>query len=216
MTNEKVNQVISLEGEIWKPVVGFEGLYEVSNLGRVKRLPKQTRLHRPFISKEKLMSYSLDKYGYPTLMLSNKSIRKLCKIHRLVAIAFLDNPNNFEQVNHKNEIKTDNRVVNLEWCDAAYNTNYGTRGERISKARKGRKLTEGEILAHKRMSKPIVAISISDNSITHYASSYEAECNGFLRSNVKSCCKFKFNKLGNNVYKGYKWYYEEDYNAIPK
>ena len=106
-----------MKDEIWKDVVGFEGLYQVSNLGRVKSLNyKRT-------GKAKIMKPYKTKKGYLRIYLTKNNKIFRFRLHRLVAFAFLENPNNFDQINHKNEIKTDCRVLNLEWCDANYNCN---------------------------------------------------------------------------------------------
>lgn len=112
--------------EEWKPVVGYEGLYEVSSLGRVRSLDRfYYRLH-----KGKVLSPTKDRYGYLTVTLNCNGKSKTIKIHRLVAQAFIENPDNLPQVNHKDENPSNNNVDNLEWCTAKYNNNYGTRQER--------------------------------------------------------------------------------------
>ena len=112
--------------EEWRPIEGYEGLYEVSNLGRVRSLDRfYYRLH-----KGKVLSPTKDRYGYLTVTLNCNGKSKTIKIHRLVAQAFLPNPDNLPQVNHKDEDKTNNNVDNLEWCTAKYNVNFGTRQER--------------------------------------------------------------------------------------
>ena len=113
--------------EEWRPIEGYEGLYEVSSYGRVRSLDRfYYRLH-----KGKVLSPTKDRYGYLTVTLNYNGKSKTIKIHRLVAQAFLPNPDNLPQVNHKNEVKSDNCVDNLEWCDAKYNNKYGTRLERF-------------------------------------------------------------------------------------
>lgn len=104
--------------EEWKNVIGYEGLYEVSNKGNVRN-----------VRSNKLLKLSKNCYGYIQVHLYKNGIRTGLKVHRLVAQAFIPNPDNFPQVNHKDEDKTNNNVENLEWCDAKYNMNYGHRTE---------------------------------------------------------------------------------------
>ena len=100
--------------EEWRPIVGFEGLYEVSNTGQVRNC------------RGKLLRPGLNHNGYLKCVLCKKGKTKTIYIHRLVAQAFLSNPDNLPQVNHKDEDKTNNSVDNLEWCDSKYNVNYGS------------------------------------------------------------------------------------------
>ena len=102
--------------EIWKDAPGFPG-YQVSDAGRVKR-SINGKILRP-------VRYS---NGYCVV---NLSVRRI-GVHRLVALAFVPNPDGLPQINHKNEIKTDNRPDNLEWCDSKYNNNYGLRTQKAS------------------------------------------------------------------------------------
>lgn len=125
-----------LPKQIWKDIEGFEGLYQVSNTGRVRSL---NYLHT---GKTKVMKQNTDKDGYRNITLKNNNKCKTYFIHRLVALAFIPNPLNLPQVNHIDENKTNNAVWNLEWCTQEYNINYGTRNKRISEARKGRQFTK--------------------------------------------------------------------------
>ncbi len=107
--------------EKWKPVKGYEGYYEVSSLGRVKSLGKTyqvTTKHktRTQYSQPRITSQVYDRDGYLKVGLIRDKTNTQFKVHRLVAMAFLDNPQNKSQVNHKNGIKDDNRVENLEWA----------------------------------------------------------------------------------------------------
>lgn len=103
--------------ETWKVIDGYEN-YEVSNLGRVMSL-KYHRGNRKVILKQ-----SINAYGYPVVSLSKNGKSAPIAVHRLVATAFIPNPNNLPQVNHKDECKTNNAVWNLEWCDVSYNVSY--------------------------------------------------------------------------------------------
>ena len=123
--------------EIWKSVVNYPN-YMVSNLGRIKSLGNGSTRREKFLKNQK------DRCGYSYIGLNKKNKRKKFSIHRLVAEAFIPNPNNLPEVNHKDENKTNNFVYvnedgsvdldksNLEWCDKQYNANYGTRIKRIN------------------------------------------------------------------------------------
>ena len=110
--------------EEWRPIEGYEGLYEVSSYGRVRSLDKYVKSgygsYR--LRKGKILSPGIRPDGYLVVSLQYKMFR----VHRLVAQAFILNPDNLPQVNHKDENKANNRVDNLEWCDSKYNNNYGT------------------------------------------------------------------------------------------
>ena len=115
--------------EEWRDIEGYEGLYQVSNLGRVKSLRNnKTR-------KEKILKVKKNTTGYLYFSLYKNNVGKNYLLHRLVAEAFLENPNNYPCINHKDENKEKNNVNNLEWCTYLYNSNYGTRTERIVKSR---------------------------------------------------------------------------------
>ena len=119
--------------EIWKDIEGYEGLYQVSNKGRVKSL------NYGRTGKEKILRPGKNNDGYLIVILYKNGKKKNFRIHRLVAKAFLTNPNNLLEVNHRDENKENNHVENLEWCDRKYNINYGSRTERSSESRKGKK-----------------------------------------------------------------------------
>lgn len=112
--------------EIFKDVVGYEGLYQVSNLGRVRSSYSG-----------KILRSATKKRGYQYVNLYKDKISKMHQVHRLVAMTFIPNPNNLPIVNHKDEDPTNNNVENLEWCTHTYNINYGTARQRISESRIG-------------------------------------------------------------------------------
>ena len=111
--------------EKWKPVVGYEGLYEVSSLGRIRSLSRSIQGNKgEYVIPSRILKGHYC-YGYRYVELRKGGKPKLYRVHRLVAEAFLPNPNKYPIINHKNEIKDDNRVDNLEWCTYKYNSNYG-------------------------------------------------------------------------------------------
>ena len=107
--------------EVFRPIEGYERLYEVSNMGRVRSLK---------YGKKKILKPVMTKFGYLRVGLHKEGKQKLFFVHRLVTQAFIPNPEGLPQINHIDEDKTNNVVDNLEWCDHRYNMNYGTRIER--------------------------------------------------------------------------------------
>lgn len=168
--------------EIWKDVKGFEGKYQISNLGNVKSLNyAKTR-------KEGIINPVKNKDGYLIIKLySDKCYTKL--IHRLVAEAFIDIPK--LEVNHLNGNKADNRIENLEWCTH-------TENERYSRNVLGKKTQPG---GTNKRSKAVIQYDLQDNYIKQWKSASEAGRNLQIRAaKISLCCKGKRNKTG-----GYKW-----------
>lgn len=131
MSRKKTNL---LPYEIWKDIPGYEGLYQVSTMGNVRSLERYYTSGNGVVRKTGgLLTFKLNYHGYFRVGLSKngKTIYKF--VHSLVAEVFIPNPFGFPQINHKNEVKTDNSVSNLEWCTAKYNSNYGHRTEKIMK-----------------------------------------------------------------------------------
>lgn len=122
--------------EEWRDIQGYEGLYQVSSCGRVKTLNyKRT-------GQERIMKQVTNSGGYKFVNLYKNGEKKYYQVHRLVATAFIDNPNNYPCVNHKDECKYNNFVENLEFCTHEYNVNYGTRTERQSRTLTGKYIGE--------------------------------------------------------------------------
>ena len=166
--------------ESWKDIEGYEGLYQVSNKGRVKSLVNHKGVAREKVLKPEIVN------GYKRVMLhKNKTIKHLL-VHRLVANAFLPNPHNFPCVNHKDENKQNNVVSNLEWCTQKYNCNYGTGISRCAKA----------------LSKQVYQYSKDGVLIAVWESTAECGRNGYNSGAVSSCCNGKL-----KTHKGYIWSY---------
>lgn len=120
------------EQEEWRDIKGFEGLYQVSNMGRVKCLPHIVRAgkNKQRMLTEKILTPWKTKFGYLHINLGRN---KKFAIHRLVATAFIENEKKLPDVNHKDENKANNKAENLEWCNHSYNALYGTCQERLLK-----------------------------------------------------------------------------------
>ena len=122
--------------ENWKDIKGYEGFYQVSDCGRIKSLERDVFNYRGTLTRhteEKILAPALNGIGYSFVNLHKNGKSKVILVHRLVAEAFIPNPENKPQVNHKDEVKSNNAVDNLEWCTSKYNVNYGTRTTRAVK-----------------------------------------------------------------------------------
>jgi len=156
--------------EIWKDVPNYEGLYQVSNLGKVKSLERDI-VHMGNISriKEKVMKPFINRGGYYCVKLSKNQKYKSFKIHRLVALAFIPNPNNYECINHKDENKKNNVVSNLEWCTKRYNNEYGSKS---------------------LWKRKVYKFDLDGNLLAKYDSITEAaKQNNFSYSSINGCCR---------------------------
>lgn len=160
--------------EVWKPVVGYEGKYEVSNLGRVMSLSYR------MTGCSKVMTNHPNSDGYSCLTLSKDGKQQSARVHRLVAEAFIPNPNHLPEVNHLDENPSNNQVDNLEWCTRAHNVNYGSGNERRSFSQVNGSKSVG-----------VKALTRSGRIVHVFASLQEAQRSGFSAGNICACCKGK-------------------------
>lgn len=170
--------------EVWKDVVGYEGLYEVSDLGNIRSKSRtihivQSKKEYDLVTEGKALKPQPLRHGYVGVWLYGKEAikgrnGKLYSVHRLVAKAFCPNPNDYPEVNHINEDKTDNRACNLEWCSHKANSCHGTRGQRI-----GRSNTNG------KQSKKVYQFTFDGELVAEYPSMAEVQrSTGFRKGNI--------------------------------
>ena len=167
------------EMEHWKSIAGYEGLYEVSDLGIVKSLK---------YGKEKILKPWKNHNGYLHVDICKDGQKKMSLVHRIVAEAFIPNPNNLETINHKDEVKTNNVASNLEWMSQKDNINYGTHNKRVAES----------------LSKQVQMFNKSTGELlATFPSLMEAErVTGINKGNICSCCNGKRKSVG-----GYIWRY---------
>lgn len=187
MNHYKNKSLDNIPNEIWKDIEGFKGIYQISNMGRIKSIERtiirQSKKHH---IKPRIISQSLDKNGYLRSSLTKDGYTNSYSVHRLVALTFICNPDNKPQVNHIDECKTNNTVDNLEWMTCYENNNYGTRNDRIKKtfiendSMKNRKMN----ITHKRKVKCITTGEIYD-SVTDACKAHNIKS----RSSISAVCK---------------------------
>lgn len=168
------------------PISGYETNYDITDTGKV-------------FSKisGKYLTPTIDTDGYKIVGLFLNGTQKKKKVHRLVAEAFIPNPNNYNQVNHKDENPQNNNVDNLEWCDCQYNINYGTRNNKVA-----------DKIKHNSNIKrtPVACYTLDGDLVKIYPSLYSVIQDGFNKSCVQQACK----KIGYKTHKGFVWKYVDD------
>ena len=179
--------------ETWKKIDWIDGIpliYEVSNYGNVRAIEHKTAYKGTdgfAVRKERIKKQQTDKNGYKRVMLYGKQpFKKFVRVHRLVAIAFIPNPNNLPCVNHKDENKTNNELDNLEWCTTSYNNTYGTRIERV----------------RERTSKKVLKYDLDGNFLERYVSVTDAgRKNNVSPGNIVSVCKGYYKQIKGYIYR---------------
>lgn len=179
--------------EYWRPIPGYEG-YEVSNLGRVRSIDRWVKYSdgRLRLYKGRILKPVKRKDGYLQVNLSKDNRGKMFLVHRLVAMAFIPNPDNLPMINHKDENPGNNAASNLEWCDSSYNNSYGTLPERQSQKQ----------LNNPIRSKKVYQYTLDGVLIHVWPSTKECGRNGFNQQHVSACCRGE-----RKSHRGYRWSY---------
>ena len=171
--------------EEWKDIEGFEGLYKISSLGRIYSVRKKCC--------KKLQT---SRQGYKICVLYDNHIHKNIRVHRIVAEAFIPNPNNLPCINHKDQNPSNNCVDNLERCDHKYNNNYGEHKKKLSLSH----------INNPKQCKPVNQYTLEGEFVSWFPSSMEAQRQfGYNSGHILSCCKGK-RKTAN----GFIWRYASD------
>lgn len=189
--------------EIWKDIEGYNGLYQISNLGRVKSLGRRGK---GCSLEDRILKSMINKDGYHLVNLKDTNhVAKWFTIHRLVALHFIPNPNDYKEINHKDEIKGNNIVTNLEWCTRDYNVSYGTVIERQSNNKKGQ--------SNEWLNKPILQYSLEGEFIAEFdsttqAAQFLAPVLGKDIEKIKKAINNQLRKYPNGKSCGFNWKYK--------
>ena len=160
--------------EVWKPIPGYEGIYKISSIGRVKSLPRSAS-SKVSVKAERILSSVDDGKGYRAIKLCKNGKIKRFFIHRLVAMAFIPNPESLPYINHKDENPSNNFVDNLEWCTQKYNANYGNARNKHRKA----------------IGRPICCYDINGNLVKEFECYIDAVRYGHKRRHIEECISGK-------------------------
>lgn len=205
MTNEDFIKSISLEGEIWKDVVGYEGYYMVSSLGRVISLSRSianrysTRCTNPKLLKP-YTRYVSANYRFYCVSLWKDNKCKSGRVHRLVALAFIPNPNNLKEIDHIDTNTANNRVDNLRWCNRFTNANNPFTLSKNREIRLGKPIPN--------LQKPIVQL-LNGELINTFPSIKSTTLLGFNKNTISLCCNNR-----RHSHKGYQWMFLSDYENL--
>lgn len=189
-------QIENLDGEVWKDIDGYEGTYQVSNMGRVRSIdrivPCRKKGYTTMTKKGRILNLSTNRLGYKEAHLYNYQEQKerIMSVHRLVAFAFIPNPDQerLREINHIDENKSNNRVDNLEWCDRAYNIRYGSSRIRAIK--------------NNPNVRKVAQYSKRGELIARYGTIVEASrATGLHVSSISKACRGKLKKSGTYIWR---------------
>lgn len=190
--------------EIWKDIEGYEGLYQVSNMGRVKVFPRfHANSGRGYATKGRILKQCDNGNGYLYVRLNSKHQY----VHRLVAQVFVDNPFAYTEINHIDEVKSNNKATNLEWCNHVYNSTYGTKIERTKNTKKLKNSDVAMIATRNKngsygAERPVFRIDDKGLKYLYKSINEAARVNNLNPAHICYCCKGIRNKCGN-----YRWEY---------
>lgn len=182
--------------EIWKDIKGYEGWYQVSNLGRVKSLERTfvRKNGSSFKVKERILKYAFDHAGYPYVTLIKLKVRYNKSIHRLVAMAFIPNPENKPQIDHIDANPMNPNVNNLRWAT--------TRENSLNPITVQRRMAGNSPIGKGLNAKPVIGTSINGNNVLYFNKVKDVATKGFTPSKVSACALGRISS-----YKGYTWYF---------
>lgn len=207
MTNEEFIKSVSLPGEEWRDVVGYEGIYMASSLGRIASLQREVEINNgakktvPFYIKRST-TYYVKNYHKQMVNLYKKGKRHTLNVHKIIAAAFLENPNNYPEIDHIDGDTMNNSVSNLRYCTRKQNMNNPITRRRNSESHIGK--------FNNARSKKIVQLR-NGEIINVFNSIRESVRCGFSERSVGKCCRGK-----QYEYKGFQWIYLSDYEALIK
>lgn len=205
MTNEEFIKSVSLEGEIWRDVVGYEGSYLVSNLGKVCSLQRRINVGNGgwrILNPKILVPYPIRIGNYTRYCVSlwKNNIVSKKKVHRIVAEAFIPNPQNLQEIDHINTDTSNNCIDNLRWCDRKANANNPITKTKSRAVRLGKPIP--------KLQKPIVQL-LNGSVVNTYPSIKNASQFGYSKNQISLCCNNH-----RDTHKGYQWMFLSDYENL--
>ena len=201
VNSERWFDLTPLLNEEFKDIKGYEGIYQISNYGRVKNIRKYNAISNQYYKREKILKCLINKGNYLKVGLIKDKIKKCCLIHRLVATHFIDNNENNKEINHIDTNKHNNRIDNLEWCSRSENMKHAFKNNLCNKQMNHLK----DIINSNK--KKVLQYSLNDILIKEWESVAQIEKElGYSHSVIGKCCLNKPHCL--SAY-GYIWKYKE-------